>query len=121
MSTRMHDLLAAAQSELRYEPIEKRIRADDALDSTRALLVWEPRRVVPSYAVPEDDIAAAVSPAQAAGDWAYRGVLPPGIPFAVPTARGEPVSIGERAGAGYRLREPAGYVVLDFNAFDAWY
>ena len=52
MSTRMHDLLAAAMSELRYEPIERRIRADDAVDSTSALLVWEPRRVVPSYAVP---------------------------------------------------------------------
>src|SRR4051794_6505662 len=100
MSTRMHDVLAAAASELRYEPIERRIRADDALDSTRAVLVWEPRRVVPSYAVPEEDIltaVAAVAPDPGEAD----GVLPPGIPFAVHTAAGEPVSLGGRVGAGY--------------------
>jgi len=60
MSTRMRDLLGEALAELRYEPTEKRVRAklgdETALDSTRALLVWEPRRVVPSYAVPEEDI-----------------------------------------------------------------
>ena len=31
------------------------------------------------------------------------GVLHPGIPFAVHTADGEPVTIGDRAGAGFRL------------------
>ncbi len=47
---------------LRFEPVTRRVRArhgDEAvLDSTDAVLVWEPRRVVPMYAVPPADIAA---------------------------------------------------------------
>ena len=37
--------------------------AEPIADSTRAMLVWEPRRICPVYAVPEEDIAAAVSTA----------------------------------------------------------
>ena len=94
---------------------------DTALDSTRAMLVWEPRRVVPSYAVPAEDIQAEVSPAPATNG-SVPGVLHPRIPFAVHTAEGEPVSIADRAGAGFRLADEdlAGYVVLDFDAFDEW-
>ena len=126
MSTRMRDLLAAARAQLRYEPIERRVRAqlgaDVVVDSTRALLVWEPRRVVPSYAVPVEDIRAELSGAPAEHAEAA-GVLHPGIPFAVHTAAGEPVSIGDRVGAGFRLADPdlAGHVVLDFAAFDEFY
>jgi uncharacterized protein (DUF427 family) len=121
----MQDHLARARGELRHEPIERRVRArlgaDAAVDSTRAMLVWEPRRVVPSYAVPAEDIVAELSPAPAAPGEA-QGVLHPGIPFAVHTALGESVSVGDRVGAGYRLADAdlAGYVVLDFTAFDAW-
>ena len=98
------------------------IGAETVVDSTRALLVWEPRRVVPSYAVPEEDITAALAPAPDTGAEAA-GVLHPGIPFDVHTAAGEPVTIGDRVGAGFRLADAdlAGYVVLDFDAFDAWY
>jgi uncharacterized protein (DUF427 family) len=41
----------------------------------------------------------------------------------VHTAAGEPVSIGDREGAGFRLADEdlAGYVALDFRAFDDWY
>jgi uncharacterized protein (DUF427 family) len=116
----MRDLLAAAREQLRYEPIERRVRADDAVDSTRAVLVWEPRRVVPSYAVPEDAVTAELAASAAAGD-APPGILHPGIPFSAHTAAGEPVSIGGREGAGFRLAELDGYVALDFTAFDAWY
>lgn len=120
MSTRTRDLLFGAG--LRHEPVEKRVRADDAVDSTRAVLVWEPRRVTPVYAVPEADIAASVAPGGEAVP-APGGVLHPGIPFAAHTTPGESVSIGDRAGAGFRLADPdlGGYVVLDFYAFDAWY
>src|SRR5689334_4404776 len=104
MATTMRDLMARARAELRYEPIERRVRADDVVDSTRALLVWEPRRVVPAYAVPAADIAAALTSAPAGGA-PVEGVLHPGIPFAVHTAAGEPVSVGERAGAGFRLAD----------------
>jgi uncharacterized protein (DUF427 family) len=120
----MRELLDEALADLRYEPTEKRVRAAlgtrTALDSTRALLVWEPRRVVPSYAVPEADIAAPVSPA-VASDAQAGGLLHPGIPFAVHTAAGEPVTIGGREGAGFRLAGLEGYVELDFGAFDAWF
>jgi uncharacterized protein (DUF427 family) len=121
----MQDHLAQARGELRHEPIERRIRArlgaDPVVDSTRAILLWEPRRVVPSYAVPAEDILAELSAAPAAEGHAP-GVLHPGIPFAVHTALGEPVSIADRVGAGFRLADAdlAGYVVLDFSAFDAW-
>jgi uncharacterized protein (DUF427 family) len=121
----MQALLAGARSELRHEPIERRVRArlgaDAIVDSTRAILVWEPRRVVPSYAVPEDDIRAELSSAPA--DHAEApGVLHPGIPFGVHTAAGQPVTIDDREGAGFRLADHdlAGYVVLDFGAFDGW-
>jgi uncharacterized protein (DUF427 family) len=116
----MEDVYAAAFNALRYHPIERRIRADDAVDSIRALLVWEPRRVVPSYAVPEQDIRAEITPC-ALDMSTVAGVLHPGIPFTVHTAAGDAVSIGGRFAAGFRLEDPAGYVVLDFNAFDAWY
>jgi uncharacterized protein (DUF427 family) len=104
--------------ELRYEPTERRVRADDVVDTTRALLVWEPRRIVPSYAVPVDDLRAEVAPGgEAAAD--VEGILHPGIPFAVHTAPGEPVLVGGRA--GFRLDGLPGYVVLDFAAFGAWF
>jgi len=117
----MQEILAQALTRLRHEPIERRIRArageQTVVDSTRALLVWEPRRVVPSYAVPEEDIRGDLLPARAADGDGPR-VLHPGIPFEVHTAPGQPVTIEGRA--GYRLEGLPGYVELDFGAFD-WY
>jgi uncharacterized protein (DUF427 family) len=121
----MRDLLTDARARLRHEPVERRVRAhvDGApvVDSTRAILVWEPRRVVPSFAVPAGDIAAPLTPAPAQSA-EVAGVLHPGIPFAVHTAAGEPLSVGDREGAGFRLADEDldGYVVLDFRAFDEW-
>ena len=77
----MQDLLTRARSQLRHEPIERRVRAnlgaEAIVDSTRAMLVWEPRRVVPSYAVPADDIRAELSMAPETNGHAA-GVLHPG-------------------------------------------
>ncbi len=122
----MRDLLTEARSRLRHEPVERRVRAtigsDVVVDTTRPVLVWEPRRVVPSYAVPAEDIRAELAFAPASnGD--VPGVLHPGIPFSVHTAAGQPVTIGDRTGAGFRPADEdlAGYVVLDFDAFDEWY
>ena len=72
--------------------------------------------------MPVEDIRAELSPAPATNGQAA-GVLHPGIPFSVHTAAGEPVSIDDRVGAGFRLADEdlAGYVVLDFDAFDEWY
>ena len=55
-----------------------------------------------------------------------RVVLDPRIPFAVHTTAGEPLTVprrGDREAAAFRPRRRrlAGYVVLDFDAFDAWY
>lgn len=121
---KLSDLLASAFGELRYEPTERRVRGvidgETVVDSTRALLVYEPRRVCPSFAVPAEDIRAPLATAPAvASD--VPGVLHPRIPFSVHTAAGEPVTIANRAGAGFRLAELDGYVELDFDAFDAWY
>jgi uncharacterized protein (DUF427 family) len=120
----MQELLGEARTRLRHEAIERRIRAGlgerTVVDSTRALLVWEPRRIVPSFAVPAEDIRAELSPAPASARDAP-AVLHPGIPFEVHTAPGEPITIGDRVGAGFRLDGLPGHVVLDFDAFDAWY
>jgi uncharacterized protein (DUF427 family) len=126
MTTKMTDLMTEARGTLRYEPTERRVRAmlggETAVDSTRAMLIWEPRRVCPSYAVPAEDIAAELAAAPATGEQAA-GVLHPGIPFAVHTAAGEPVTIGDHEGAGFVFDDEAlaGYVELDFDAFDEWY
>jgi uncharacterized protein (DUF427 family) len=122
----MQDLMTQARSQLRHEPIERRVRAqiggETVVDSRRALLLWEPRRICPSYAVPAEDIAAELSPAPEANGQAA-GVLHPGIPFSVHTAAGDPLTVGDRVGAGFRFADDdlAGYVGLDFRAFDEWY
>jgi uncharacterized protein (DUF427 family) len=126
MSIRMQDVLNRARGELRHEPIERRVRAilgaETIVDSTRAILVYEPRRVVPSYAVPAADIRGAL-PSAPAENGHVPGVLHPGIPFSVHTAAGEPVAIAGVEGAGFRLADEdlPGYVALDFGAFDLWY
>ena len=129
MSVRVLDALRQGFPEGRHEPIEKRVRAslggEPVVDSTRAMVVWEPRRVVPSYAVPVEDVRAEVIPAptaRGAGDAPQ--VLHPGIPFAAHTLVGEPVAIraGGAEGEGFRPADPAlaGYVILDFPSFEDW-
>lgn len=137
MSSRVRDSLTRTLDLLRHEPTAKRVRAElggsTVVDTTRAVLLWEPRRVVPTYAVPVDDVTVALRPAAptdhaAAEGLAYpdvsaRPVLDPSVPFAAHTAEGSPVDVGDRRGAGFRLVDPdlAEYVVLDFGAFDAWF
>ncbi|UGS38061.1 DUF427 domain-containing protein [Capillimicrobium parvum] len=91
MSTRVRDLLMQAFDERRHEPIEKRIRAElggrTVIDTRRALLVWPPRRPVPAYAVPLDELGDGVPPDAVHAD----------------------------------DDDLAGYAILDFGAFDAWY
>jgi uncharacterized protein (DUF427 family) len=143
MSTRIRNLLTSGLGELRHEPTAKRIRAvldsGTVVDTTRALLVWEPGRIVPSYAVPGEDVTADLVPADMAAadatdtrgarmpELSEQPVLDPSIPFAVHTAKGRAVDLraGEqhRPAAGFYPADPdlAGYVVLNFGAFDAWY
>lgn len=142
MSVRLRDSLMSGLGQLRHEPTAKRIRAqfgaDTVIDTTRAVLVWEPRRVVASYAVPSEDIradlvSAAVGSAGDTDDVGFlmpdlssRPLLDPSVPFGAHTADGEVVDVrlaGQtRSGAGFRLKDAEldGYVVLDFAAFDVW-
>jgi uncharacterized protein (DUF427 family) len=139
MGVRVRELLMGELGSLRYEPTDKRIRAvlgdRTVIDTTRAMLVWEPKRVVPSYAVPAEDIDAQIGEqpaADAAADEATAGVplagrsvYDPSIPFSAHTCEGEPltVSVSGHEAAAFRPADAdlAGYVVLDFAAFDAWY
>jgi uncharacterized protein (DUF427 family) len=129
MSTRMRDAMRERLRELRFEPTEKRLRAqlDDGavIDTTRALLVWEPRRVVPSFAIPVADLAGELVPADV-GEESDAEILHPGIAFAAHTAPGEPfdIHVGGRA-LPQAAFVPAddnfdGYAIVDFNAFDGW-
>jgi uncharacterized protein (DUF427 family) len=118
--------------QLRHEPTGKRIRATlgdhTVVDTTRAMLVWEPRRIVPSYAVPVDAVAGElVTENGGSDDVDARPVLSPKVPFAVHTADGEAVGLRvggeEKEAVGFRLADPDldDYVILDFHAFDRWY
>lgn len=141
MSVRMRDSLMIGLAELRHEPTAKRIRAvlsgAPVVDTTRALLLWEPRRIVPSYAVPEQDVLADLRPASGPPSSTEAGlslprlddrpVLDPSVAFAVHTTEGQALDVavdGRRCpGAAFRPADPQldGYVVLDFDAFDGWF
>jgi uncharacterized protein (DUF427 family) len=141
VGTRLSDLFMGGLGQLRYEPIEKRIRGmlagHTVVDSNRAALVWEPKRVVPSYCVPVEDIAADLGTSDDQSGGAGSGlavprlgdrpVYDPSIPFFVHTASGESLDIRahrvERGAAAFRLLDDAlsGRILLDFEAFDAWY
>jgi uncharacterized protein (DUF427 family) len=140
MSVHLRSLHWSALEELRHEPIQKRIRAtigdETVVDTRRALLVYEPKRVVPSYAIPDEDIAGEIRSGAVADNTlcdddldliAGRPILDPRVPFAVHTADGEVVVVRSagtgREAAGFRVADPEleGHVVLAFEDFDAWY
>ncbi|MDJ0355251.1 DUF427 domain-containing protein [Paenarthrobacter sp. PH39-S1] len=143
MSIRLRDAWGGQLGELRHEPVAKRVRARLAggtvVDSNRAVLVWEPRRVVPTYAVPVEDIAAqlvasAADPVKETGaavgfavpDVTDLPVLDPRIPFGVRSIAGQSVEIrvpgSGRSALGFRPSDEdlSGYVILDFAGFDRW-
>jgi uncharacterized protein (DUF427 family) len=126
---------------LRIQPTAKRVRAlldnQTVLDSRRALLVWEPNRIVPTYAVPREDVDGTISERTADPDSADPDntnpdsvdpsdvhpsdvhpvsvesapdtVWDPRVPFSVRTTPGRTVAIGD---------EPSGLTVDGFVADD---
>jgi uncharacterized protein (DUF427 family) len=128
MATKMRDLLGGALPSLRYEPTEKRLRVSlngqPVADTINGLLVWEPRRVVPTYAVPEADISARLESAGRVDDLADLPVLVPTNPFTAHSCGGEMfdvvVGAARRPSAAFRPDDPdlTGYVTFDFSAFD---
>jgi uncharacterized protein (DUF427 family) len=139
MGTRVRDLLSSGIGGLRYEPLPRRLRGavggTTVVDSTRAVLVWEPRRILPVYAVPAGDLRAEVRPGEPLPpvgddvgvpmpDLSDLRLLAPPVPFTAHTAEGRPVDLeidgALRSGVAFQLVDPQldGYVVLDFAAFD---
>jgi uncharacterized protein (DUF427 family) len=129
MAIRVRDAMLGHLGELRYEPVDRRLRAyvagEQVVDTARPALVWEPRRVVPSYGVPPDDLRAQLVPAAAAPP-DPAPILHPGIPFAAHATAGEAFDV-HAAGralpaAAFRPSDPAvaGWLILDFDAFDRW-
>lgn len=119
--------------QLRFEPVPMRLRAfldgDPALDTQAGVLVWEPRRVVPTYAVPEDDLLIRVEPTDAPPEPPDLDSLPPMLVldgFELHTTPGTVVDLvganRRLPRAGFRPDDPdlAGMVVLDFHSFDRW-
>jgi uncharacterized protein (DUF427 family) len=106
-----------AVEHLRHEPTEKRVRAAargrDVVDTTSAVLVWEPGRVVPVYAVPEGELDAELRPSgEGQGDHSAEGELL------------DVMVDGERlTAAAFRPADPdlSGYVILDFSSFERWH
>lgn len=128
MGIRMRDLLNDALRSLRYEPTEKRLRmylgGDLVADTVHGLLVWEPRRLVPTYAIPQADFVAELDSAGRVDNVSGMPVLVPTNPFAAHSCTGEmfDVLVGGRrcASAAFRPDDAdlAGYLSLDFSAFD---
>jgi len=122
-----------AVPQLAFEPVAMRLRAyvgdELALDTQRGVLVWEPRRIVPVYAVPVDDLVLKVEPTDPPPEPPDLDALPPMLgpdSFEPHTTAGTVADIvtgtGRLARAGFLPDDPelAGLVVLDFLAFDRW-
>lgn len=131
MALSLEQASLAQLSQLRWTPMYRRVRAfvdgRVIVDSTNAIQVWELHRVVGSYAVPAADVAVPLdhpTPVSPVDD--HPPILTPEHPFSMHTAAGSScdVSAGPRvlAGAAFRPDDPdlAGYVLLDWNAFDEW-
>ncbi len=138
MATRMRTLLSRSFGDLRIHPIHKWVRAtldgETVASTTRAMVVWEPRRVVPAYAVPVADLVGELVPwagehgeehPEPLGDGPP--ILTPTTPFTVHTCPGTPWTIrtahGDLEGAAFEPedRDLAGYVLLDWEAFSQWF
>ncbi len=128
MALRLGEHLMSLHDRLLHEPLTRRVRCSldgvPVCDTTTPSLVWETRRVVPTYAVPEVDLFAQLTPGQASP---VPERLPPllgPVRFAVHLDPGETLDV--RAGdkvapaAAFRPADPdlRGLVVLEWGPFD---
>ena len=139
MATRLSQVLLGTFPQLRYEPTAKRIRANlgrtAVVDTLQGCLIWEPRRITPVFAVPEQEMLAGLAspalPAAAVAEHPFalrRGAAPttldPTTAFGRHTCAGEELDVVTASAtaprAAFRPEDPdlAGYVVLDFDAFN---
>jgi uncharacterized protein (DUF427 family) len=122
----MRAYLRGSADRLRFEKTSRRIRVRHGegtlIDTTSAVLVWEPGRAVPCYAVPENELLATLVP-NGAPARAPEEVPPVLSGFSWHTCPGESVDVhvGQEvlSAAGFRPADPdlTGYVSLDFGAF----
>ncbi|MGO4474270.1 DUF427 domain-containing protein [Arthrobacter sp. M-10] len=136
MATKLSGVILGTFPELRYEPTAKRILAtlggNTVVDTLHAWLVWEPKRITPIYAVPQAELLAELRAGGPAADVPELGVrlsagsptsLDPRTGFGRHTTPGEQLDVvtgtTTAPGAAFRPDDPdlAGYVVLDFAAF----
>lgn len=129
MATQISRELDRILPETRFEPTPKRIRAflgtEKVLDSVRAVLFWEPRRIVPCYAVPIDDVMAGLEPTHRGPEHETAPpampVLHPGIPFTAHSCPGAELDVlagsARLEAAAFRPRDPDlnGYVAFSFT------
>jgi uncharacterized protein (DUF427 family) len=139
MGVRMMELLIGKLDTLRYEPTAKRVRVslagEPVADTRDARLVWEPRRVVPTYAVPVAALSAQLVPAAAESGIddetgallphvSSRPVLDPTVPFGSHSCAGSAFDVitgAETAtAAAFAPDDPdlADYVILAFDSFE---
>ena len=130
MAVKMRGYVMAGVGALRFEPSLRRVRVlhegQTLCDTTAAALVWEPRRIVPLYAVPERDLQVEPVAAGAAVTREPEGLPPVLGPerFEPHTTPGQPLDLrvdGQLVrGAAFRLDDPdlAGFVLLDFRRFE---
>lgn len=126
--------------QLRIHPVHKWVRAsvDETvvIDTRRAIVVWQPRRVVASYAVPIEDIHGELVPfaGEAGVEHAVQldrdgpPVLDPSTPFTVHSCPGRPQTIRtvngiDLQGAAFVAEDPDldGFALVDWDAFTHWH
>ena len=134
MALRMQQHVFSAVQHLRHEPAPTRIRGSVGdrvvLDTTSAQLVWEPRRVVPLYAVPVaelDGTLEVLDPQPSPPDLSRLAPVMGPEHFELHTAPGRVADLVvdgvRRSAAAYLLDDEdlAGLVLLEWSALDAWY
>ncbi|THG29888.1 DUF427 domain-containing protein [Naasia lichenicola] len=131
MAISMDDFTMSQLGQLRWAAARRRVRAfsggEAVVDSLDARIVWEPKRVVGSYAVPLGDIHPAPSKGGAVASSAVAApILTPDDAFELHTSPGTAWTLelptGSAPGAAFSPDDPelAGYVVLDWTVFDEW-
>ncbi len=124
MALRFASAVPTVSSDLRFEPRPQRIRVARqgraVAETTDAYLVWEPRRIVPLYAIPRQDFLVPLddgNPVTPDLD-AMPQVLPPGR-FGAHSCSGRDVVVDGLVGHAFQPDDPdlGGRVILDFSAF----
>lgn len=129
MAIRMSAAIATLREELRFEPAAMRLRVSldgaPVAETTEAMVVWEPRCVVPSYAVPAEAISVPMTEQRYQPDDPAKvpPVIIPEMRGVVHLLPGRTVSLTvgdvQLDAIGYRFDDPdlAGYVLLRWEPF----